>query len=185
MPGRLPTASRSEPQMTCASRRRQRHLGSHARHRGADRARRSSRSSRSSPASSASSWWCSSRSSSPRASGRSSPTLQPPAHPDARRHPDRVHRACSRSSRSWCCSWCSRSSARRRRSPPTFPTYQKDFLNWFTGVEKQFHFNVDVAKQVSTRHRRDAATSSSPSAGRSSASSSTSSSCSSSVSSGW
>ena len=31
-----------------------------------------------------------------------------------------------------------------------FPTYQKDFLNWFTGVEKQFHFNVDVAKQVST-----------------------------------
>jgi predicted PurR-regulated permease PerM len=31
-----------------------------------------------------------------------------------------------------------------------FPTYQKDFLNWFTGVEKQFHFNVDVAKQVSS-----------------------------------
>ena len=31
-----------------------------------------------------------------------------------------------------------------------FPTYQKDFLNWFTGVEQQFHFNVDVAKQVST-----------------------------------
>ncbi len=31
-----------------------------------------------------------------------------------------------------------------------FPTYQKDFLHWFTGVEEQFHFNVDVAKQVST-----------------------------------
>jgi predicted PurR-regulated permease PerM len=31
-----------------------------------------------------------------------------------------------------------------------FPTYQKDFLNWFTGVEQQFHFNVDVAKQVSS-----------------------------------
>jgi predicted PurR-regulated permease PerM len=31
-----------------------------------------------------------------------------------------------------------------------FPTYQKDFLKWFTGVEQQFHFNVDVAKQVST-----------------------------------
>ena len=29
-----------------------------------------------------------------------------------------------------------------------FPTYQKDFLKWFTGVEQQFHFNVDVAKQV-------------------------------------
>ncbi len=29
-----------------------------------------------------------------------------------------------------------------------FPTYEKDFLNWFTGVERQFHFNVDVAKQV-------------------------------------
>ena len=31
-----------------------------------------------------------------------------------------------------------------------FPTYQKDFLKWFTGVEQQFHFNVDVAKQVSS-----------------------------------
>jgi len=31
-----------------------------------------------------------------------------------------------------------------------FPTYQKDFLNWFAGVEQQFHFNVDVAKQVSS-----------------------------------
>jgi predicted PurR-regulated permease PerM len=31
-----------------------------------------------------------------------------------------------------------------------FPTYQKDFLHWFTGVENQFHFNVDVAKQVSS-----------------------------------
>jgi predicted PurR-regulated permease PerM len=29
-----------------------------------------------------------------------------------------------------------------------FPTYQKDFLNWFTGVEKQFHFNVNVSQQV-------------------------------------
>jgi predicted PurR-regulated permease PerM len=31
-----------------------------------------------------------------------------------------------------------------------FPAYQKDFLGWFTGVEQQFHFNVDVAKQVSS-----------------------------------
>jgi predicted PurR-regulated permease PerM len=31
-----------------------------------------------------------------------------------------------------------------------FPAYQKDFLSWFTGVEKQFNFNVDVAKQVSS-----------------------------------
>jgi len=31
-----------------------------------------------------------------------------------------------------------------------FPAYQKDFLNWFTGVERQLHFNVDVAKQVSS-----------------------------------
>ena len=31
-----------------------------------------------------------------------------------------------------------------------FPAYQKDFLNWFTGVEHQFHFNVNVAQQVST-----------------------------------
>jgi predicted PurR-regulated permease PerM len=31
-----------------------------------------------------------------------------------------------------------------------FPAYQRDFLNWFTGVEQQFHFNVDVAKQVSS-----------------------------------
>ena len=29
-----------------------------------------------------------------------------------------------------------------------FPTYQKDFLNWFTGVERQFHFNVNIAQQV-------------------------------------
>src|ERR1035437_323549 len=31
-----------------------------------------------------------------------------------------------------------------------FPAYQEDFLRWFTGVEQQFHFNVDVAKQVSS-----------------------------------
>ena len=31
-----------------------------------------------------------------------------------------------------------------------FPAYQKDFLNWFTGVEQQFHFNVNVASQVSS-----------------------------------
>lgn len=29
-----------------------------------------------------------------------------------------------------------------------FPNYQKDFLNWFTGVERQFHFNVNIAQQV-------------------------------------
>jgi predicted PurR-regulated permease PerM len=29
-----------------------------------------------------------------------------------------------------------------------FPTYQKDFLSWFTGVERQFHFNVNIAQQV-------------------------------------
>jgi predicted PurR-regulated permease PerM len=31
-----------------------------------------------------------------------------------------------------------------------FPTYQKEFLNWFTGVERQFHFNVNIAQQVSS-----------------------------------
>jgi predicted PurR-regulated permease PerM len=31
-----------------------------------------------------------------------------------------------------------------------FPAYQKDFLKWFTGVEQQFHFNVNIAQQVST-----------------------------------
>ncbi len=31
-----------------------------------------------------------------------------------------------------------------------FPTYQRDFLNWFTHLEKQLHFNVDVSKQVSS-----------------------------------
>ena len=31
-----------------------------------------------------------------------------------------------------------------------FPTYQKDFLRWFTGVENQFHFNVNIAGQVSS-----------------------------------
>jgi predicted PurR-regulated permease PerM len=31
-----------------------------------------------------------------------------------------------------------------------FPAYQKDFLKWFTGVERQFHFNVNVASQVSS-----------------------------------
>ncbi len=31
-----------------------------------------------------------------------------------------------------------------------FPTYQRDLLNWFSGVEKQLHFNVDVNKQVSS-----------------------------------
>ena len=35
-----------------------------------------------------------------------------------------------------------------------FPTYQKDFLNWFTGIENQFHFNVNIGQQVS-RSRRD------------------------------
>ncbi len=29
-----------------------------------------------------------------------------------------------------------------------FPTYQKDLLSWFTGIEKQFHFNVDIGKQL-------------------------------------
>jgi len=29
-----------------------------------------------------------------------------------------------------------------------FPAYQKDFLNWFAGVERQFHFNVNIAQQV-------------------------------------
>jgi predicted PurR-regulated permease PerM len=31
-----------------------------------------------------------------------------------------------------------------------FPTYQKDLLSWFTGIEKQFHFNVDIGKQLGT-----------------------------------
>ncbi len=31
-----------------------------------------------------------------------------------------------------------------------FPTYQKDFLSWFAGVERQFHFNVNIAQQVSS-----------------------------------
>jgi predicted PurR-regulated permease PerM len=31
-----------------------------------------------------------------------------------------------------------------------FPTYQKDFLSWFSGIEKQFHFNVDIGKQLGT-----------------------------------
>lgn len=31
-----------------------------------------------------------------------------------------------------------------------FPTYQRDLLNWFSGVEKQLHFNVDINKQVSS-----------------------------------
>ena len=31
-----------------------------------------------------------------------------------------------------------------------FPTYQKDVLSWFTGIEKQFHFNVDIGKQLGT-----------------------------------
>jgi predicted PurR-regulated permease PerM len=31
-----------------------------------------------------------------------------------------------------------------------FPAYQQDFLKWFTGVEHQFHFNVNIAQQVST-----------------------------------
>jgi predicted PurR-regulated permease PerM len=31
-----------------------------------------------------------------------------------------------------------------------FPAYQRDFLSWFTGLEKRFHFNVDVDKQVSS-----------------------------------
>ena len=29
-----------------------------------------------------------------------------------------------------------------------FPTYQKDVLSWFSGIEKQFHFNVDIGKQL-------------------------------------
>ncbi|HEY8673522.1 MAG TPA: AI-2E family transporter [Candidatus Dormibacteraeota bacterium] len=31
-----------------------------------------------------------------------------------------------------------------------FPTYQRELLNWFSGVEKQLHFNVDITKQVSS-----------------------------------
>jgi predicted PurR-regulated permease PerM len=31
-----------------------------------------------------------------------------------------------------------------------FPAYQKDFLKWFTSVEHQFHFNVNIAGQVSS-----------------------------------
>jgi predicted PurR-regulated permease PerM len=31
-----------------------------------------------------------------------------------------------------------------------FPTYQRDLLNWFSGVEKQLHFNVDINKQLSS-----------------------------------
>jgi predicted PurR-regulated permease PerM len=31
-----------------------------------------------------------------------------------------------------------------------FPAYQRDLLNWFSGVEKQLHFNVDINKQVSS-----------------------------------
>ena len=31
-----------------------------------------------------------------------------------------------------------------------FPTYQRDLLNWFSGIEKQLHFNVDINKQVSS-----------------------------------
>ena len=29
-----------------------------------------------------------------------------------------------------------------------FPTYQRNFLSFFNNLEKQFHFNVDVSKQV-------------------------------------
>jgi predicted PurR-regulated permease PerM len=31
-----------------------------------------------------------------------------------------------------------------------FPTYQRQLLNWFSGVEKTLHFNVDINKQVSS-----------------------------------
>ena len=87
-------------------------------------------------------------------------------HPAARGRPASTSRSPSRWASSSSTSPSSRSSplmvlllvqpivSEAQSLAANFPTYQKDFLNWFTGVEKQFHFNVDIGKQVSTRHRR-------------------------------
>ena len=66
-----------------------------------------------------------------------------------------------------------------------FPAYQKDFLNWFTGVENGSSTSTSTSPSRSARSSTPPGTSSSPSAARSSASSSTSSSCSWSAFSGW